>query len=161
MRKYQKASIELRFRSFIDLLATYDNDKNPNTKPESDRKAKIVRKTIQPEKTRAMHKNIRTVVEPSPHGGLTKLILPRHNQSTKYPDDYQAFLKKTNAADITWDTVFDKQTIHTNLLRYSRNSFCAAAISPCGQGMIHDKLTFNSLSEEASELVLSGIVPST
>ena len=160
MRKCQKASTDFRFRTYIDLLAMYDNDKNPDPKPESDRKARIVRKTIQSEKTRAMYKNIRTVVKPSPHGGLTKLILPRHNQSANYPDDYQDFLKQTNAADITWDAVFDKQTIHTNLLRYNRNSFRAAAISPCGHGMIHDKLTLSSLSNEATEL-LSGKVPSS
>jgi hypothetical protein len=158
MRKCQKDSIDLRFRSYIDLLATYENDTNPNTKSESKRKAKIVRNTLKSERNRAMYRNIRTVVKPSPHGGLSKLLLPRHRDSHIYPENFQELLNNTEETDIIWDTVLDKDTINSNLLKYNRQSFRAAAISPCGHGLIQDKLTYSSLSTAAASL-LSGTVP--
>jgi hypothetical protein len=44
------------------------------------------------------------------------------------------------------------------LIHYNRDSFRAAANSPCGHGVIHDAITFSSLSKEASD-VLAGLVP--
>ena len=159
MRKCQKDSIDLRFRSYVDLLATYDTDNNPATKPESNRKAKIVRNTLKSERCRAMYRNIRTVVKPSSHGGLSKLLLPRHKDSETYPSNFQELLKNTEDADIIWDTVLDKDTINANLLKYNRQSFRAAAISPCGHGPIHDKLTYSSLSRAAVDLLSGSVSP--
>ena len=154
----QQDSVELRYRSYTDLLAVYENDQNPTTKSESNRKAKIVANTIRSEQCRAMFNNIRQVVKSTNTGGLTKIQVPRHKNHPNYPKDYQTFLAETTEEDIIWDTLLDKQSINTNLLRYNRNSFRAAAVSPCGHGKIHDHLTFNSLSLEAAEL-LSGTIP--
>lgn len=118
MRKCQKDSIDLRFRSCVDLLATYDKDTNPYTKSESNRKAKIVCNTLKSERCRAMHCNIRMVAKPSSHGGLTKRLLPRHRDSPTYPENFQELLKNTKEADIIWDTVLDKDTINANPLKY-------------------------------------------
>ncbi len=94
----------------------------------------------------------------TPTGGLTNIRIPRHKAHLEYPEDYQAFLQQTEEKDIVWDTLIDKDSINNNLLRYNRNSFRAAAISPCGHGKIYESLTYNSLSPEALE-VLSGTIP--
>ena len=59
-----------------------------------------------------------------------------------------------------WDTVLTKAEIEEHLLHFNREAFRAAASSPCGHGLIHDALTFTSLSE-AAEQMLQGIVPSS
>ena len=156
----QKDSEILRYKSYLDLLAVYESDTNHCTQKESQRKATIVRNTIKSEQTRAMYRNIRQVLKPEQTGGLTKLQIPRHKDASTYPDDFQKLLSETAADDIIWDTVLDKESIHSNLLKYNRNSFRAASKSPCGHGHIHDQLTFTSLSFEASEL-LSGTLPPT
>ena len=155
---HQKDSVALRYRSYIDLLSTYESDTNPATKSESLRKAKIVRNTIRSEQCRTMFRNLRNVVKPSEVSGITKIQVPRHRDSTEIPADIQSFLAETAEEDIVWDTILDKESINANLLRFNRNSFRAAAISPCGHGPIYKNLTFNSLSREASEL-LSGTIP--
>jgi hypothetical protein len=159
LRTCQKNSIELRFQSYADLLATYENDRNPDTKKKSERNACIVRKTIRSEQSRTMFQNIRSVVKPTETSSLNKLMLPRHKDTpATYPKDFQSFLQNTDPDDIIWDTVLDQATIESNLLRYNRNSFRAAAASPCGHGTIFRGLTFNSLSRESEEL-LSGTIP--
>jgi hypothetical protein len=105
-----------------------------------------------------MYRNIRQVVKPSLNSGLDKLMIPRLKHSTEYPQNFQQFLSSTEPADIIWDTILDKDTIESNLLRFNRNSFRAAAASPCGHGTIHSGLSFNSLSKESAEL-LSGTIP--
>ena len=57
-----------------------------------------------------------------------------------------------------WDSILDKASIDTNLLKFNRNHFRAASISPCGHGLIHRQLTVNSLSPEA-QAVLDGNIP--
>jgi hypothetical protein len=52
----------------------------------------------------------------------------------------------------------NRKEIERHLLQYNRDSFRAASESPCGHGIIHDALTFSSLSPE-SEALLSGIIP--
>jgi hypothetical protein len=52
----------------------------------------------------------------------------------------------------------DREEIDRHLLQYNRDSFRAASASPCGHGIIHDALTFSSLSP-ASEALLAGTVP--
>lgn len=44
------------------------------------------------------------------------------------------------------------------MVLFNKEVFRAAATSPCGHGVIHDALTFTSLSPEAEDL-LKGIVP--
>ena len=158
LKSRQRDSVALRYRSYNDLLSVYESDTNTRTSKESKGKAKIVRNTIRSEQCRAMYQNIRSVVKPNLTGGLTKIQVPRHRQAPDHPENYQAFLAETEAEDIVWDTILDKDSINSNLLRYNRNSFRAAATSPCGHGKIYEGLTFNSLSREASE-VLSGNIP--
>ena len=74
----QKDSVDIRLRSYLDLMAGYVNDKDPSTKDESARKATIVHNTIRSERSRAMHQNIRQVVKPETRGSLSTTIAPRH-----------------------------------------------------------------------------------
>jgi DNA-directed RNA polymerase specialized sigma subunit len=78
LHQCQNESEDLRFRSYLDLLKTYVNDRNPDTREESHRRAKIVQNTIRSERSRAMHRNIKQVVKPETYGGLSKLMVPRH-----------------------------------------------------------------------------------
>jgi hypothetical protein len=80
-------------------------------------------------------------------------MLPRQKEIAEYPTDFQDFLSTTDPDNIVWDTVLDKETIESNLLRYNRNSFRAAATSPCGHGTIYRDLSFNSLSRESAALL--------
>lgn len=59
---------------------------------------------------------------------------------------------------MVWDTILKREDIETHCLLYIRDSFRAAAESPCGNGVIHDTITFSGLSPEATSL-LSGIIP--
>ncbi|KAI2505799.1 hypothetical protein MHU86_8661 [Fragilaria crotonensis] len=159
LRKCQKNSIDIRFSSYIDLLAKYETDTNSETMKQSKHKAGIVRNTIRSEQCRTMYSNIRQVVKPNLNSGLDKLMLPRHKHSTEYPQNFQHFLSSTDPEDIIWDTILDKDTIESNLLRYNRNSFRAAAASPCGHGIIHSGLSFNSLSKDSAALLYGTIPP--
>ena len=49
LKECQKDLVDVRFRHYLDLLAGYENDKDPNTKEESERKAKIVQNTVRSE----------------------------------------------------------------------------------------------------------------
>jgi hypothetical protein len=158
LRQHQKASVELCFSSYTDLLATCEADMNPSTEKTSAKKAAAVQNTSRSESCRLMFHNIRRVVKPTESSGLHKLMIPRHKDQTEYPADFQQALATMDPDDIIWDTVLDKETIEQNLLRYNRNSFRAAAASPCGSGIIHKGLSFNSLSAE-SEALLSGTIP--
>ena len=161
LQKCQLDSTELRFRSYLDLLAVYENDTDPTTKASSVKKAKIVHSTIKSERSRAMHRNIRQVVKPAATGGISKILAPRHRHTQELPDNYQEFIATTDEEDIIWDTILDKESIETNLLRYNRNSFRAAAASLCGSGKIQHQLTYNSLSYPAAEILSGSIqVPS-
>ena len=76
LKKRQLDSVDLRFRSYLDLLAGYAGDTDPETIEDSKRKAKIVRNTIRSERNRAMHRNIRQVVKPIIQGSLNKILAP-------------------------------------------------------------------------------------
>jgi hypothetical protein len=67
-------------------------------------------------------------------------------------------LQATECGNIPWETVFNREELESHILQYNKDSFRAAADSPCGHGIIHDALTFTSLSPE-SEALLSGIIP--
>jgi hypothetical protein len=58
----QQGSTEQRFQSYQDLLAIYKADTDPTTRPESNRKAKIVQRTIKTEKIRAMFRKIKNTM---------------------------------------------------------------------------------------------------
>jgi hypothetical protein len=55
-------------------------------------------------------------------------------------------------------TFLDEDDIERHQLMYNRHSFWAALESPCGNGLIHDALTFSSLSQD-SRSILDGEVP--
>jgi hypothetical protein len=157
LKKCQKDSQGLRHRCYHDILAMYANDDSPEIK----RKFRFVHNTIKSEQCRSMYKNIRNTVKPQQYGGLHCIMAPRHKDSINPPSDYQAFLSTTEDKDIKWDTILDKKTIETNLIRFNRNHFRAASASPCGgKGAIHDQLTFTSLSPHALEM-LNGNIPDT
>ena len=81
LRKIQCNSDDLRSKRSYDLLTQYDDDNNPATKPDSQRRAKIVQRTLQSEASREMHSKIRQVVKPTDYAALTKVDIPRSNQS--------------------------------------------------------------------------------
>ena len=60
--------------------------------------------------------------------------------------------------EVLWEMVIDREVIEKQLLTYNRDSFRAAATSPCGHGVIHDELTFTGLSPTATGL-LKGHIP--
>jgi hypothetical protein len=90
---------------------------------------------------------------------LHRLLVPGHTASNDYPTDFQVSLSTTAPNNIKWDSILDKASIDSNLLRVNHNHFRTAAASPCGKGIIHDRLTYSSLSPEAHEL-LHGKFPS-
>jgi hypothetical protein len=158
LKASQVSSQDLRYRCYTDLLATYANDHNSSTSRDSERKARIVTNTIKSEQCRAIFSNIRTTVKPGTNGSLNRLHVPRHRATSDYPDNFQDFLATHNDPDIVWDSLLDKSSIDKHLLRFNRQHFRAAATSPCGNGIIHDQLSFSSLSPDASAL-LSGTIP--
>lgn len=70
LRKCQKNSIDIRFSSYVDLLAKYETDTNSETMKQSKHKAGIVRNTIRSEQCRTMYSNIRQVVKPNLNSGF-------------------------------------------------------------------------------------------
>jgi hypothetical protein len=117
LKECQKDSVEARFRSYLDLLAGYENDKDPTTKADSARKAKIVKNTVRSERSRAMYQNIRQVTKPQTKSSLRTVMVPRHRNNPALPDDFQDLLATTDAEDIVWDTLLDKESIEHNLLK--------------------------------------------
>jgi hypothetical protein len=159
----QKESADHRFKSYQDLLATYQADNDPDTRPESNRKAKIVKRTIRTERIRSMFRNIRMTVKNIAQGqqfGLNQIKVPRipHSTQPPNPEEFQDYIATTPTNDIVWDTILDQTTIETYLLRYNRKSFRAAASSPCGHGVIYNSLSFTSLTPAAAQF-LEGKIP--
>lgn len=71
LHEMQKGSTELRFKTYQDLLALYKDDNDPNTREESNRKAKIVKRTIRTERIRHMFRNIRTRIKGAKYADST------------------------------------------------------------------------------------------
>lgn len=157
-RKLQKHSVPLRLRTYQDLLDTYNDDDNPVTKGESKRKAKIVQKTLSGENIRHAFGNIRQVVRPTEQSGISRVLVPSNTSLDSDHLSSYRITQDTPNEDILWTTVVTREQIDRHLLQYNRDSFRAAAASPCGHGIIHDALTFSSLSPD-SEKLLEGIVP--
>ena len=158
-RKCQRQATSLRNQTYYDLLATYEDDTDPNTKVESHRKAKIVRNTLAGECTRSKFSNIRRVVKPTTTSSLSKIMIPASESFNPESDSmYQYLQEDTQHESMLWETIVEREEIERHLLNYNQESFRAAASSPCGHGIIHDALTFTSLSSD-SERLLRGEIP--
>ncbi|KAI2500343.1 hypothetical protein MHU86_14151 [Fragilaria crotonensis] len=158
-RKCQRSSTTLRMKTYQELLETYEEDKHPTTRADSLRKAKIVRRTIAGEVCRNTFRHIGNIVKPTIPSSITKILVPRRQSDDNAPTIGTYHLLQTaDPSELIWDTIFERDDIEQHLLHYNRESFRAAAESPCGHGLIHDAITFSSLSDDASEL-LSGTVP--
>jgi hypothetical protein len=167
LKTAQMKAIENRFKTNQDLLAMYQNDQDPETRPESTRKAKIVKRTIRTEKIRNMFSNIRNTVKgilPQQQTGINQLkipIMPTTGNSREMEHtaaDFQEYIAQANPHDIVWDTILDQEAIEKHLRCYNRKSFRAAATSPCGHGIIYDALSFTSLTEPGRRF-LEGQIP--
>jgi hypothetical protein len=160
LRQMQGASVELRHQFYEDLLAGYLNDTNPTTRRTSLAKAKILENTIRAEQCRQMFRNIRYAVKPmTATSGLQQIRVPRARQDpVGTSNDFHAVLRDNANHEIEWETILDPIEIEAHLLNYNKTSFRAAAVSPCGHGIIHDTLTFSSLSP-AGDNVINGILP--
>ena len=157
-RSIQKQSVPLRLRTNQELLEFYQDDTNPSTQPESRRKSKILQNTIDGESIRQVFGNLRRIVKPSETSSLSKLLVPHRTDLDSAASSSYRITQDTPPDEILWETVVDQDSIDRHLLQYNRDSFRAASSSPCGHGVIHDALTFSSLSPE-SLLLLAGTIP--
>jgi hypothetical protein len=155
-RHLQKRATPLRLQCYEDLLDTYRADNNPETKATSQRKARIVMNTIAGETTRSTFGHIRRIVKPEERSSLSKILVPPTCMATD--SEYSAYHITQSTNDIPWETVFTRPELEQHILQYNKDSFRAASESPCGHGIIHDALTFTSLSKESEDL-LSGFIP--
>lgn len=160
LRTIQRTALETRYQSYQALLNQYEMDANPDTRKESNRRAKVIRNTISAEKCRAMFNHIRKYSKPTePHTGLAQLLVPsRLGEHPKPQLNIQNILETTPPTDIFWETVIDRAEIEEYLLRYNQRSFRAASASPCGHGPIYEAITFKGISLSADQL-LSGTIP--
>ncbi|KAI2488890.1 hypothetical protein MHU86_25944 [Fragilaria crotonensis] len=160
-RKAQRNSTELRIQSYEDLIKTYMLDEDPSTKTTSQRKAKELLNTIQHETCRKKFGNLRSVLKPTTTSSLSSILVPRQLTqlpSTEPGQTVHEILRNTPPEELHWETVIDRTDIERQLLNYNRETFRAAAASPCGQGLIYNAITFTGLSTEATK-VLQGMVP--
>ncbi|KAI2502523.1 hypothetical protein MHU86_11955 [Fragilaria crotonensis] len=139
----QRSSVPLRAKCYQELLETYQDDDNPDTCKESNRKARIVHKTIASKVCRGTFREIRKVVNPSERSGIMKIMIPRPPTQEFGDENTCQLLQQTDPEDLIWETIStSKEDIEQHLLTYNRHSFRAASESPCGHGVIHDALTF-------------------
>lgn len=161
-RKAQSSSVDLRLKSYEDLIGVYTSDANPSTKAESQRKAKVLMTTIQTETCRKTFGCLRSVVKPIVHSGLSSLLVPQHpsdpHHNANSGKSVHEILRETPSEDLQWETVIDRSDMERHLLDYNREAFRAAAASPCGHGLIYNAVKFTGLSPAAND-VLKGIVP--
>jgi hypothetical protein len=88
------------------------------------------------------------------------VLIPRLRDPTDphSSDDLYTILQNRDADDIIWETIAERDEIERHLIEYNRASFRAASESPCGHGVIHDAITFSSLSPASMQL-LEGETP--
>ncbi|KAI2496067.1 hypothetical protein MHU86_18439 [Fragilaria crotonensis] len=160
LRATQRQATELHSSSYDELLDYYESDTNPRTQSESKRKAAIVRRTKAGENSRQLFGKIRQIVKPGEYSALQQVLVPRHAESTNEtaPGQVHNILKSNAPENLIWDTVITREEIEEHLTSFNREAFRAAAESPCGHGLIHDALSFTSLSTEAESL-LEGEIP--
>lgn len=147
LRQTQKNAARSRVQSYEELLAQYEADTHPNTQHESQRRAKIVARTLQGEASKQLFGKLRQIIKPSEFSTITE------------PGNVHSVLHHTTSEQLVWDTIISRENMEAHLLSFNREAFRAAAESPCGRGVIHDALTFTSLSEDA-ERCLHGEIPS-
>ena len=143
----------MRRKCYEDLLEPYTE--------ESRRKAKIVRHTMDGEVIRTKFCDIRRVVKPAAVSSLSRVLIPRLRVRTDphSSDDLNTLLQSRDADDIVWETIAERDEIERHLTpEYNRASFRAESESPCGHEVIHDAITFSSLSP-ASMNLLEGEIP--
>ena len=114
--------------------------------------------TISGETTRQTFSHLCRIVKPSERSSLSKVYVPPVSMASDSEYSSYKILQATECCNIPWETVFNREELESHILQYNKDSFRAAADSPCGHGIIHDALTFTSLSPE-SEALLSGIIP--
>jgi hypothetical protein len=160
-RKCQRQATSLRHQTYYDLLALYEDDTDPSTKTESIRKARIVRNTLAGECTRSTFANLRRVVKPTTTSPLSKVMIP--GASAHFDPDtdsvYQHLQANTQHDTMMWETIVERPELERHILNYNRESFQAAASSPCGHGIIYDALTYTSLSPASAQLLRGEIPP--
>ncbi|KAI2505386.1 hypothetical protein MHU86_9092 [Fragilaria crotonensis] len=158
LRQVQKKSTEHRVGCYEELLSKYEADDNPSTKKESQRLAKQVARTIKGEEDKRLFGKLRQILNPkefSSYADPSSAIsdVRRANYSGKVHDVLQQY----HPEQLVWDTIISRANIEAHLLQFNREAFRAAAESPCGSGVIHDALTFTSLSDEAEACLRSEI----
>lgn len=160
-RKAQVQSTALRLRTYESLITTYEADTDPKTRKESQRKLKIVQRTIDVETCRKTFRDLKNILKPSTISALSKIEVPRQIATDEISAaDAHKIISTIPNKDIIWDTIVDRTAIEKHLLKYNRTAFRAAAASPCGHGVIYQAITFSSLSPEAANL-LEGMVPAS
>lgn len=162
-RRAQLNSSALRILSYEDLIRSYNEDGNPSTRPESQRKAKQLLQTIRTETCRKFFGDLRSTFKPADfQRGLSSVLIPRPLNPTvtsSVNSSIYSLLRDTKPEALQWDTVITQADIERHLIAYNRDAFRAAASSPCGHGLIYNAITFTSLSSEAKSM-LHGLVPS-
>lgn len=88
-----------------------------------------------------------------------KIMIPRPPTQEFGDENTYQLLQQTDPEDLIWETIISKEDIERLLLTYNRHSFRAASESPCGHGVIHDALTFSSLSQASMSILKGDIVP--
>ena len=158
LTKCQKDATGLRIASLEELLEQYETDTDEATKEESRRCAQVVRRTIKGEASRRLFRKIGNAVKSNFSGAIKKILVPRHKDEMLPPENIQDLIATTEPTDLVWEHIVDAKEMETYLLRYNKNSFRAAATSPNGHGVIHDAMTFSSLSP-AGKALLAGEFP--
>ena len=166
LKTCQSKAQELRYKSYEELLATYEMDPSP----ESRRRGRIVASTIRTEKCREMFRQISLSAKPfrQNSGGLNSIMIPGANdmhlsdgntsQRASEEKDIYAWLNNNPGGPQKWETVIEQSEVERHLLNFNHASFRAASTSPCGHGVIMDALTFSSMSP-AGQQFLQGIIP--
>ena len=113
--------------------------------------------TIAGETTRQVFGNLRRIVKPSEHSSLSKVLVPPESMSDGEYSSYK-ITQTTDPSSILWETIVSRDEMERHILQYNRDSFRAASESPCGHGVVHDALSYTSLSPESTS-ILSGMVP--
>ena len=157
LRRIQTSADEHRTRSLFDLLALYDSGASKLSPDEERLRSKIVRNTIRNEATRGKFAHIRQQLRLSKKSGIQHINVPRAAMDSATTTPYSYL--QSPPSDIVWEKVIERSDIERQILRYNQESFRAAAVSPCGHGIIHDELTFTSLSSEAAEVLTGHISP--
>jgi hypothetical protein len=110
---------------------------------------------------RSTFANIRRVVKPHTSSSISKVMIPVSSENFQPDSDstYQYLQTESQHDSMLWETIVHRQELERHILNYNRESFHAAASSPCGHGVIYDALTFASLSPASEQLLRGGIPP--